>query len=546
MFLRKRDERGAVAIVVGAASLVLVLIAAFAVDLGMQRVARRDMQSLSDIVALDLVRELDGRPVSTLKPLMPGLATASRLRNKGTLGDTPSLDVDLGEMNDNSEFVELTAPAAVPTAVRVTAETSVGFAFVPGEGGAVRSAVGSASSSACFRIGSFALGLDSSNSALLNSLIGDALNLGVLGYDGLATADISLLGLAAELGAGTTDELMALPNLSLNDLYLAAATVLQNEGGDTADIDLLNNLAHANLGALPHISLADLIALAPGDDSALGASVNVLDLVAGAAFIANGENFLAIPNLTIGIPGIATVTASLKVIQAPQLACGPIEEAHARTSQIQLDLDVKLLDTNLGVPGLASVRAATKLHVSARVGDARGTLKKIICGDGTVASPEGIDVSVATALTQITLGLDVDVSAILLILRVPVAKVTATLGTTEPPETNLAQLRVPPLDYETPLETGAGTVGLAGLQATDLHVSLLGIGGGLLGGLTNGLVNGILTPIVNPLIGNLDNLLLGPLTDLLGLNVAGADLFIGDGTLNPPRRPDCAAPRLVG
>ena len=52
-------------------------------------------------------------------------------------------------------------------------------------------------------------------------------------------------------GVGTPSELMDLNDLSLNQLFLASAHVLQSQGGDAADIALLNSLAVANLSALP-------------------------------------------------------------------------------------------------------------------------------------------------------------------------------------------------------------------------------------------------------------------------------------------------------
>ena len=77
----RADERGAVAIVVAVLmSAVLVTVAAYAVDLGLQRVARTDMQSLADVVSLDLARELDGRPAAEIAPTLPALAAESLQR----------------------------------------------------------------------------------------------------------------------------------------------------------------------------------------------------------------------------------------------------------------------------------------------------------------------------------------------------------------------------------------------------------------------------------------------------------------------------------
>jgi hypothetical protein len=82
---------------------------------------------------------------------------------------------------------------------------------------------------------------------------------------------------------------------------------------------------------------------------------------------------------------------------------------------------------------------------------------------------------------------------------------------------------VPPDVYNgPPKETGAGSVGLSTL-------TLASVGGtGILGTLgdlgINRTVGQVVTTLVNPLLSALDAQVLGPLTDLLGVNVVGADI----------------------
>jgi len=98
----QRNDRGAVAAAISVLmAFVLLAIAAFAVDIGMQRVARRDMQALADIVALDLAREIDGRTQSQLaaEGSMTNPASALRAslgRNSDTVGNDLEVDVDWG------------------------------------------------------------------------------------------------------------------------------------------------------------------------------------------------------------------------------------------------------------------------------------------------------------------------------------------------------------------------------------------------------------------------------------------------------------------
>ncbi len=56
-----RGDRGAVLPLVAIVLPVLILLTAFAVDLGRQRASRRTMQARADVIALDLARLMDGR-----------------------------------------------------------------------------------------------------------------------------------------------------------------------------------------------------------------------------------------------------------------------------------------------------------------------------------------------------------------------------------------------------------------------------------------------------------------------------------------------------
>jgi uncharacterized membrane protein len=535
----RRSESGVVAVVVALVTcLVLVPVAALAVDIGMQRVARRDMQAVADVVALDVARELDGRTWSQLHAHVPQWVERSVSRNRSAAA-APTVTAELGRVDPalydpadpDAWFVPIVSDAGgVPTAIRVTAVGRVDFSIHGGSGGVVRTAIGRSESSACFRLGSYALSLSSQSSPLLNALIGDALNVSAVSYTGLANANVSLLGLAAELGAGSTDELLALDHLSLNQLYLASAHALQKEGGETADVALLGQLATLTLSTLPPVAFGDLIALEPGNDAALATSVNLLDLVAGSAFVANGTNALALPDVSIGIPGLASVSGSLRVIEAPQEACGTAGEATAHTAQIKLDLTVRLAPLNLlSILLLGTVTADATVTLHVELAAATGTLRKVQCAPG---QPDGIDVEVASALSEVGLSLPIDVK----LLGIPLVSITGGVGTTAPAANGTAQIRIPPTSYGAPVSTGTGTV-LPGLTTSDLHAVLLGAID--LSPVLAAVRDVVLTPIVNPLIANLDALLVKPLTDLLGVNVAGADVFA-------VRAPQCGTSSLVG
>lgn len=518
---RPRGESGVIAVVTALVTcFTLIPIATLAVDIGVQRVARRDIQSVADMVALDLARHLDGRTAQVIVGGLQDLADKSAARNSagtGTMVVTPELgvvDENAFDENDPDAYFTPVSGAQVPNAVKVTATTSVNFSIHGGSGNVGRTSIAKSQKYACFSIGSFALNLNSAQSALLNHLVNDSLNLSAISYTGLANAEVSLLGLATELGVGTPSELASLSNLSLNDLFLASAVVLQAEGGEVADVALLNQLATANLSALAHVTVGDILDLHSAPAAALDATVNVLDLVSTAAFVANGTNALAIPTLTAGIPNVSSVTATLKVIEKPQDGCHQVGDT-VRTSQVDLDITFNLLNLNV----LALVVAETRLSVHVSLAEAIGTLTNIDCTQGM---PYGIDVSVASALSQLSTRLQITLRT----LGLPIATVDVMPTTNAPAATNTVQFRHPPDAYDVAKSTGSGTA-LSTISLTTGDITVLGLPLGVTtGGLLTGIVGTIVTPIVNPLIANTNAILVGPLADLLGLNLAGADIFV--------------------
>lgn len=528
---RPRDERGAILPMVAIMLTVLMVSAAFAVDLGKQRVVRQDMQALADVVALDMVREIRGRTVQAIQadPAWQTAIDQSIARNGRTLGDAPQVEVVLGEVDpDTRAFTALTG-AVEPNGVRVTAGGEVDFAFVPGSGGATRTAVAATEPVACFRMGSFALGLSAGNSPLLNALVGDALNLGVLSYDGLADAEISLLGLATELGAASADELLALPDLSLGQLFLASAEVLEREGGSTADVALLETIA-TSVPALPAVALADLLAITPGADSALTAGLNVLDLVATSAFLSNGSSFLTIPGLqaSLGLSG-TDLTSTLQVIQRPQFGCGPVDEAEASTSQVALDLG----GTLVGLPSILGTTVSAGMILDLDVASADGVLKDVSCGTLEPGSPDSMRVDVTDGLATLRLTVTVTVR----LLGIKIAEGPIVVQTTPPGAPGTAAMTFPTeVSYGTTYTTGSGNIGLTGVAVDTSGFVALGLP---LGFTLNGLLSPILSLIVNPLVATLDSVVLTPLLDLLGANVSGADVW------GVPR-PNCDASALRG
>jgi len=599
--VRRRNERGAVVLMTALFTVVIVGVSALAVDLGMQRVVRRDMQALADVVALDLARDLNKGKTEAQVFADPTWALhkdQSVARNSTTLGDAPVVTAALGRVDSTGAFTETTS-TEVPTAVKVTATSSIRFAFVTGRGAAARSAVATsnpptncptgdpsciptpqAAPEACFTIGSWAANLNSGNSALLNRLIGGALSTTVIGYDGLATSKITLGDLATQLNLGTVEELMT-TTIKVGDWLKATETILRRHG-DVANADLLASIRQpatqlaANV-VNQQISLGaqvdamgrpvGLFDLTNSGDTGLSATVNALDIVTAAAFIANGTNAIDVsPGVTV--PGVGAIVATATVIERPHLVCGQVGKSGS-TSQVKLHVTGMV---NPSVPGGYSVAIGsdTKFTLDVTLAEATGTLTNIICSDvPTTTSPEGIDVAVHTtgisvsAMANIRLSYGNQtvtglVSGLLGFLGVDVfhgdafvsvaANLAAIAGDASPQPT----FRHPSQNYEDkmsgsyagPALTAPATVTI-GAQTTEIG-SLLGT---LTGGSSNeakvdatiasALQTSLTTNFFSNVVSGVNNTLLQTLSDLAGVKLAGADVWAMP-------RPVCQGPVLVG
>lgn len=572
---RPRSERGAVLPIVALMLAAILGIAAFAVDLGMQRVARRDMQALADAVALDVARLLDGRTAhevesgdATNQSLAAALAESADRNDDHTLGEPPTVSAVLVEV-DAAEAVVYAggvpkdvADGDVPDAVLVTATTAVDFGFADGEGGATRTALGTAASVGCFRLGSYALAVDALNgadtgSARIDALLEDALQVNGLGYHGLADAKVSLAGLATELGAATPDQLAAVQGVTLRNLFSLTADVLDAEGGSSADVTLLRDLAGSAASELDAaVDVADLLTLSSGSTAVLASQVWVLDLVAAAAFASDGTHALSVPILW-SVPKFSSGPVSLEIIERPQQACGEVGPATtAATAQLEF-----LAQPKLNVPTIAGLAgSAVGVSLDVRLAGADGVLTGLECGDGTVASPEGTTASVTRQLDTVALSIPIQLSGeikasdlglnpalfgLLSFLSGTKATVSFTVqaGTTavsaassqpgvtywvptphdysDPEQVGgtdplaLPSVTLDASDFSGTVTVGAVTRNLASLNlVTDINLSAV----------ISELNTKVVSSAINPFIANVNDVLT-PTSDLLGLSLNGADLY---------------------
>jgi uncharacterized membrane protein len=495
-------ERGAVIAIVALSLGFLLAATALTVDLGRQWIRRRDMQNVADALSLDLVRRVDGRTeaeiLSDPSPIgFTSTIATSRAQNDFAPSATRTLTVELGSVV-NETFIPDPSPSSIPTAVKVTASDDIAYFFMPGKGHVSRSAVTQASSGpggspssaarACFELGSYALGLNSANAALLNFLIGGALHTGVLSYNGIATSQVTLGDLAAELGFGTPEQLLT-SNVDFDTLVTATADVLQRNG-DVAGSTFLLSIPPQTPGS-PSIDMSQVVSVQNGgQDPALAMPLNVLDLIAGSAFVANGTNALAVPALAINVPGVTVVNASATIVQKPVPTCGSVG-AHSDNRQVTLHI-------NAAIPN-----ATVDLNVALASGV--GTINGVECG--ATGGPKSLTIGVRSDLMTVSGSVKSVIPSSTLGLVAPTGQA----------ENSSVTFTVPPPLQQT-ASTGSGAIGLQGTTLTG-----------------NPLVVSVLQPNFDAFALALDIALVQPMADLFGINVGGADVTAIDIQCSPPQ-----------
>lgn len=596
---RRRDERGGVAVLVGVAAIVLVMITAFAVDLGVQRAARRDMQALADAVALDLARLVDGRAAQQIvsgssKVLgIEAAKNASEARNEGSVvGDDPTVTwtlVDLDPMGEpvrdaSGDVVSVTGND-VPEGVYVTATTAVGFGFALGSGGATRSALGVSESAACYQLGSYAASINPSTSDVFGDLLKPILGastMNLVGYDGLASADVSLLDLihAPSIGVGTVDELLALPDLTVGDLFLASASVLTGQG-KLAEAAVFNAAATSIVAPFV-LDFDDILAIDGSSDAVLNTHLNALDLLVGSVFLANGANLLDVHNLQaeLGSVGVTTGT-ELRIIEKARRWCTGFRTEGPETSQLTFRSSIKVQPSNSPLVNTAksllrlvnvqtgSPDATLDLRLNVDLAGARAALTDSSC------DPDVFEVDVWTNLLTASLTASAhvkgDISGKVNLLGIGLVDVVVpvdfgiTIGASafKPAATapTHVTLSYPPLGYGDHVSVGSGDLVLPDVTITetpgtlrvgDVTAKVLGVPTTVptadLLALVTPVINNLLTPtgalstrilpLVQPVADKVNDILV-QLNASLGMNLGGADVYgLEEST--------CGSPQLRG
>ena len=575
----RRTERGSILILSTAGMVVALIAGGLAIDLGFLAQEAREAQKVADLAALD---------ASWVLPADPNAAAQDSALRNGFPTD-PGYSVTAVEgvkLNGQCQpqagagTVCVTATSPHKNRFPVGGRTTVSRVAVAGRGNAIGTVrVGSTVASAD---GSISPMQDKLLDKTISSLIGGTYSTDAVGWQGLATGDVSFAALTSALATvtgnttfnlGTTDEVLQ-ATFTAAQLFTAMANALNNSG-DAADATVATSVTDIGAAAsgtslsVP-LKLYDLFnfgtVVVGNKQDVANASLNILDLIKGAAILADGDHFasfnLAIADIVGGVipGGFNGATVSLGLIEAPQPsfpgAAGRDGNGDyytsAHTSQVRVKLearfDIPLTNTIsiLGIGSISVVRVSVPYYLD--LGRGHAYLEDISCS--TSVEPTSVEILGTTEVGTVQLGLVSD-SALANQLSTPslqpvptvigseltgavVVSITSNTGTTIPANSGTMLTFNPPYTDSSPSQPVPGTaLYLPALATTNTTATVLGV---LDTGLLNDVINGVNASGLTFSSGTtgVNTSILKPLYDALGLSFGGADIWA------PPEQ-TCAA-----
>ncbi len=402
------------------AMLAMVVAAMLAVEIGRMYTSHRHLKKIAVVAALDAVRIASGcdRDIDGPQPAQSDIEAAvlSSLTQQGYGDLFAGAQVEPGVVRLSSAGYDRqleAADVAEAQAVRVTLTRPFPAPFLPffPTSGRVmttsvtaeRTALGS------LQVGSGLLSVSTAQAALLNpllsGLLGGAVNLSVIDYNGLASAQVTLAQVASAIGLDVIDLsdplVLSTETPALSPLLNGLADAL---GGTVSSsvTTALGSLANAAASSGSRVPLGQLMG-AVDDAGADAPFSSVLDLVValGAAAQANssGANPIALP-VNLSVPGVATVNVFLRVLEPPQYSgMGRPGQTEARTAQLGLGVRIVagqvlsglataiqgLINSTLGLLNLVGITSSVtvpstlNLGIDLELAAARATLDQLQC-----------------------------------------------------------------------------------------------------------------------------------------------------------------------
>lgn len=385
----RADQRGSIAILSCAFFTVGIGVSALAVDLGSLYLEKRRAQSFTDLAAMAAAADLthaEAAARATLASNNVDLNTASINVQLGNYIDSGAIETRFkaGVLPYNAARVSMTKPGTIFFAKTFMSNDCCNMTVA---------AVSANDQRARYTIGSRLLALNGGViNGLLGGLLGGNINLSLMDYNALASANVSLFDLGNALGvelgltaASYSDILNA--NATVGNVLNALASVTQANGNTTANAAIKSIKAQSNAGS-QSISLTKL--LGTGSNSASTAQASVMDIVSAAATIANAGKMVDV-SMGALIPGVADLKVSL-VIGEPMQQSGWVHPGDQGATLHTAQMRLRLVATLLG----GGLQVRLPLYIDAASADSQ--LTNIACAaDGTGAVTVAAKPSIASA-----------------------------------------------------------------------------------------------------------------------------------------------------
>ncbi|WP_411342117.1 TadG family pilus assembly protein [Sphingopyxis sp. J-6] len=517
-----RNRRAGISIMSALGLTMLIGSAALAVDVGSLYLDRRKLQGIADAAAMAAAARPGEERAAAQRIIAASCACTITVAALTSGTYTPDAAVEA-----ERRFV---AGGGSPNAVRVTLTRNRPLffgRFLTGRSESMISATatGARRGYAAFSLGSRVAAVHGGvPNALLSALTGSQVNLSVMDYNALASADIDLLAfsdaLRTEIGADVLTFGQTLDTQVTTPQVLSALA-------QASDGQVATALEHLASKALPRALVPSrAIDLGPRSssiriDAANPVKVNALDLARAMLLLGNANRQLDL-SLASSLPGGSGVDLALMIgeppAHSPLIAVTDTNDVVVRTAQVRFKLDAKV----------STPLAAVQIPVLAELGSASARISDIQCqgaGNGSV--------SLAVTTTPATLAIGTVASADFQnmqrqldpqparLLRLPLASVDGEA------ELVLSDLAEKPLGFSrTEIDAGKmKTVESTGLVAgaakslsdrMDLRVNILGLGlnAKALTSLVGDTV-GLAAPVLDTLIADI--------TGVLGVHVGEAD-----------------------
>jgi uncharacterized membrane protein len=378
------DGRGSIAVLAAMVAMVMMAVAALAIDTGKVFVDRRHAQSATDLAAIAAVSDLPNA-------LKAAKATAAR----NSFGDGTPIAVELGVYSARPDLAPaarfVPAPVAEANAARVTLQSAASLTFGAALLGrnsvdVVTRATATQSALATFAIGSRLLRLEGGLiNRVLGALLGTTISLSVMDYDALLAAELDLFDVMTALAARSGDKpatyaaLLARAVKPLDVLQAMADSRRAVAGNDrtvlalAAVVQALGNTS-ARIALQAVIDAGRYDALPLGEKPRTGVVVSALDMLMALAQAVAGPTTVRLA-LDATVPGILGATLALRIGERPQgtswITVGAAG-ARVQTAQMRLLIDARVA----GLAPIATVRLPIYLEVAA----ATATLTRLNCG----------------------------------------------------------------------------------------------------------------------------------------------------------------------